>query len=441
MNQFSARRCEAFLVGTAILALVFFTDSRAQVNRPLSTRDAAHVHDTLAAIASQVQPGTHAEDEKKQKQPMSEDVFKNVQVLRGIPVSEFMATMGFIAYSLGETCEYCHANDDSWAGYADDNDAHKQTAREMLRMTFAMNKQYFGGRRELTCYSCHNGGDRPKAAPTTVGSAAIPSPENPDDAPVTQTPDPGMPTVGQVLDKYVDALGGSRQLASLTSFVAKGKAMGYGDETYDPGGNGYRGVFQTNTPVEIFAQAPNRRATIIHAISKDNTPSDISTVYDGQGGWTLESAPDAPVPLLQLIGDELENAKLDAELSFPGQIREDLSELLVGATIIDNRNVAIIQGNTAEGVPVRLYFDAKSGLLIRQVRYTDSALGRNATKIDYSDYREVAGVKMPFHWSVSYLGGRTSFDLSEVRPNVSIDERKFGEPVQVQAPVKTAATP
>ncbi len=107
--------------------------------------------------------GTAATGE--QKPLLAEEAFKNIQVLRGLPVSQFMETMGFFSASLGESCEFCHGGSDSgWDKYAEDNDI-KQTARKMVLMMNTINKSNFSGKREVTCYSCHRGGDRPLVTP------------------------------------------------------------------------------------------------------------------------------------------------------------------------------------------------------------------------------------------------------------------------------------
>ena len=102
----------------------------------------------------------------QEKPIMSEQAFKNVRVLKGIPVDQFMATMGFFSASLGETCTDCHSAESggSWEKYADDN-PRKETARRMIGMMNAINKTYFGGKREITCYSCHRGVERPDVTP------------------------------------------------------------------------------------------------------------------------------------------------------------------------------------------------------------------------------------------------------------------------------------
>src|SRR3989442_5054612 len=93
--------------------------------------------------------------------PLAEEVFKNVQVLKGIPVDQFMGTMGFFAASLGLNCTDCHVDESggNWAKYADDN-ALKQTTRRMIVMMSSINRTNFGGRQVVTCNTCHRGNRR-----------------------------------------------------------------------------------------------------------------------------------------------------------------------------------------------------------------------------------------------------------------------------------------
>jgi len=342
-----------------------------------------------------------------QKPLMAEEAFQNVKVLKGIPVSEFMATMGFFSASLGENCTFCHVDQSagSWARYADDN-AHKQTARRMIDMVTALNRSYFNGRRVVTCYSCHRGSESPRVTPDLAELYGPPLLAEPDQI----APDPGAPSAETILNKYIEAIGGIQRLSGLTSFVAKGSYQAYADTV--------------KRTVDIYAKAPAQRTTIAHTGNGDST-----TTYDGRGGWTATPQTDRPVPLLPLSGAELEGAKLDAELTFPARIRQSLSEWRVGFPgNINDRDVQVLQGMTAGRSPVKLYFDKENGLLVRQVRYTDSPVGRNPTQIDYSDYRDVAGVKMPFRWTVTWLDGRSTIELTEVQPNVPVDATRFARP-------------
>jgi hypothetical protein len=341
------------------------------------------------------------------KVPLAEEVFKNIQVLKGIPVDEFMSTMGIFSAALGMSCENCHAADDrDWANYAGDNTPAKRTARGMVMMMTAINKNYFAGRQVVTCYSCHRGGDHPKTTPNLDTIYGHPPEEEEDDI-VAQ--DPKAPTAEQILDKYLQARGGAQRLAGLTSYVAKGTSAGYGPES-EP------------RALEIYAKAPGQRATIIHTRSGDNV-----ITYDGRVAWHAE--PLRPVTVLPLTGGELDGAKLDAEMAFPAQIKQMLSKWRVGRTsIVNDRKVQVVQGTTANGAIATLYFDDESGLLVRVLRYANSPVGRIPTQIDYSDYRDVGGIKMPYKWTFGWLDGRENVELTSLQTNVPIDAAKFAKP-------------
>lgn len=346
--------------------------------------------------------------------PLSHEVFKNVVVLRGIPADEFLATMGFFSSSLNLNCTDCHveASLGDWARFADDV-PRKQTARRMILMTAAINKTYFQGRSVVTCYSCHRFSDRPKVIPNLAELYGSLAEEDPEEI-LQQTPD--APSPESILDKYIEALGGAQRLATVTSVVATGTQEGYiGDIS----------------PVEIYAKAPTQRATVVHT-----TKGDSVTTYDGRAGWIASPSTETPVPLYPLVGTFLDAARVEAELSFPGRIKEVLTEWRVGwPFMIDGRDVWVVQGRLAPGTPqVKLYFDKESGLLTRLVRHTASPVGLNPTQIDYADYRDVSGVKMPFRWVVSWTDGQSTIQLDDVRLNVPIADARFARPAQ-PAPV------
>lgn len=339
-----------------------------------------------------------------QKELIAEDVYKNIQVLKGIPENQFLATMGFFSASIGESCEFCHDDESSWAGYAKDNE-HKQTARKMILMMNAINKSYFGGARKLTCYSCHRGTDFPKVTPDLALQYSAPTTEEPDL--LTETAS-GEPSADQIIDKYIQALGGAQRLSAITSFVAKGSYQGYAE--------------LDKSPIEIMAKAPGQRVTIIHTSNGDWT-----TTYDGRNGWVAE--PGRPVPLLQLTGEFLKSVKVDADLAFPGRIRQSFSRWVVGfPTTINDREAEVVQGSDGGDFPVKLYFDKETGLLLRQVRYTNSPVGLNPIQVDYTDYREVGGVKMPFRWTTTWTDGKANTELADIQVNVPLDDAKFAKP-------------
>jgi photosynthetic reaction center cytochrome c subunit len=340
---------------------------------------------------------------------MAEEVFKNVQILKGIPVDEFMDTMGMFAASLSYNCVDCHTLQSvgSWDKFADDT-PKKQTTRKMMTMVNAINKDNFSGVRSVTCYTCHRGDLRPKIVPSLAAQYA-PYMEDPNEP--TLLPANTPPSVDQVFNKYIQAAGGAQRVAALTSFTGKGTFIGFETE-------------QTKVPVDVFAKAPNQRAMVVHTVLGDST-----RIFDGRAAWI--ASPDRPVGLLPLTGGNLEGARIDAAVSFPGQLRQAFSQWRVGATSIDDKEVQVLQGTNPRQPPVYFYFD-QAGLLIRIVRYVDTAVGRVPTQIEYSDYRDVAGVKLPFKSIVTWTDGQGTTELTEVRPNVTIEASRFARPAPIR---------
>jgi len=351
-----------------------------------------------------------------EKAPLSEEVFKNVQVMKGIPVDQFMATMGFFAASLGMSCEDCHMADDrNWAGFAADN-TRKRMARRMIQMVQKINQENFGGRQIVSCWSCHRGADAPRTVPDFTIQYGPLQPPDPN-AIVAQNPLSPMPDA--VFDKYIQAVGGAQRAAALTSFVATGSNVGYGPEAAD------------KRQTEIYASAmPARRTIVIHTSNGDNT-----TTYNGVNAWY--AAPLRPVDVLPLAGQELSGAKIDAMLQFPLQIKQIAPRWRVGSPItIDDADVDVVQGNTADGIIVTLYFDQKTGLLTRSVRYTDSPVGKIPVQVDYSDYRDVNGLKMPFKFTSTWLDGRDTFELAQIRTNATVEAARFTKPAPSKPPAR-----
>jgi hypothetical protein len=130
-----------------------------------------------------------------------------------------------------------------------------------------------------------------------------------------------------------------------------------------------------------------------------------------------------------VTGSELDGQRLEAQLAFPGQIKQVLTNLRSGpADSINDHDVQTVQGEGPRGLLVTLYFDKESGLLRRLIRYGKSPVGRISTQVDYDDYRAVDGIKFPFSFIFSWLDGKDGFQLTEVKTNVPIDPSVFGRP-------------
>jgi ubiquinol-cytochrome c reductase cytochrome b subunit len=338
---------------------------------------------------------------------MVEDVFKNVQALKNITVDEFMGTMGLMSASLGLCCSDCHPG----AGtekvkWEDDSNPKKVTARQMVLMVQAINKDNFSGRQVVTCWTCHRLRDLPLETPS-LDQFYSEAPSELDDV-VSKAN--GVPTPTQVIDKYLQAIGGAQKATGITSIVATGKVVAFG--SFGGGGN-----------FELFAQAPDKRAIYSHIPDGDS----IRT-FDGRTGWF--AIPLAVLRKYPLTGGELDGARLDAQLSFPAQIATSLTALRVGPkTEVQGKDVYLLQGNGARGSFASLYFEQDSGLLVRTIRYTRSKIGKVPTQVDYDDYRDVGGIKFPHRWTFTWLDGRDNFEFDDVKFNVPIDAAKFGEPL------------
>ena len=344
------------------------------------------------------------------RSPLSEEVFKNIQVLKGMPVDQFMGTMSFFSSSTGMNCTDCHTSESggNWALYATDTPL-KQRARVMVVMMNTINRTNFGGRQVVTCFTCHRGNTRPSVMPSLDGLYGEPPPDEPGD-PFEQAP--RRPAPEQVLDKYIAALGGAQRVAALTSFTARGTYIGFDDAD--------------KVPVEIFAKAPAQRTTIVHGLLGNTT-----TTFDGREGWIAAPPTDRPVPLIMITGQDLEGVEVETSMLFPSQIEQLLAKWRTGTPMFfGEREIVAVQGDTPGGGVVTLCFDAQSGLLARLVRYADSPVGRLVTRVDYDDYRDIAGVKLPFRWTVRWESGRSTFELTELQPNVQIPATRFARPAQ-----------
>jgi photosynthetic reaction center cytochrome c subunit len=339
---------------------------------------------------------------------MSEQAFKNVQVLKGIPVDEFMGTMGLFTAALSFCCKDCHVGAGTSNPKWEDDPPRKIMARRMIQMVQKINREDFNGRQMVTCWTCHRGGQSPAVTPpidTIYGAPAF----VPNDILPAVTSDAGTPSADQILDKYIQALGGAPALGRLTSYTAKGTSHLFGEVNEDP--------------TEISAQAPDRLATLVH-----QREGDLARTYDGREAWVM--LPLTVVGQYPLNASALEGAKLDAQLAFPGGLKQFFSSWRASyPTTINGTSVYVVQG-TGNGLVATFYFDRKTGLLTRMVRYAASAVGRVPTQIDLSDYRPVAGVQMPFKWTYGWVSGQEEYALSEVQPNVQVDAVKFGRPVQ-----------
>ncbi len=339
------------------------------------------------------------------------EVFKNVTTspLKGLTVDDFMGSMGVMAAALGFDCADCHtgAGTDKVVWEADTN--RKKMARRMTEMVAVINKTNFGGAPLVSCWTCHHGKDVPA---TTIALDNLYGPPNEEKDDIIAKDDT-QPAATAILDKYIEALGGAQKLAGLKSFIATGTQGGY---VQVKGGGQF----------EIFAKAPDQRT--VRVTYKDAPDRGNQTrSFNGKDGWV--TTPRALLGEYEVTGTELDGLHFDAELAFPGQIKQVLTDLRVGyPDTIDGHDVEVVQGRGPRNLLVTLYFDKQSGLLVREIRYGRTPIGRVPSQVDYSDYRAVDGIKFPFQYKFSWLDGRDNYQLTDVKINVPIEATRFGKP-------------
>jgi len=333
----------------------------------------------------------------------AEQVFKNIQVLKGTPANQVVLSMQFISNSLGVECEFCHVR----GAFEKDDKKAKQTARQMIQMQLAINKDNFKERPEVTCFTCHRGSHDPVGVPIIAeGEPKRPEPEKADVAA------PALPTADEILNKYLQAVGGAEAIQKINSRVEKG-TINFGGQQF---------------PVEVLAKAPNKRISLVHTPGGDNI-----TAFDGHMGWIGNPGPRPP---REMSAPENEAIGFDATFYLPTELKKMFAQFRVrpAADKIGAHDVYQLIGANPGKPPMRLFFDKESGLLVRSVRYADTPLGRNPTQVDYADYRSQDGVKVPFQWTIARPLGRFTIQIAELQQNVPVDDKKFEKPAAPPAP-------
>ncbi|HEY6182875.1 MAG TPA: c-type cytochrome [Terriglobales bacterium] len=329
------------------------------------------------------------------------EAYKNIQVLKDAPAEQLLSAMQFISTSLGVGCDHCHVR----GAFEKDDKKPKETARKMMQMTAAINQNNFDGHRDVTCYSCHHGTSHPVSIPIIPDEDVVPPPPTGADAAAVELPSPY-----KLIDKYLQALGSANDLHKLASRTEKGKMIVL------PG---------REASVESFYTNADKGSSTIHL-----PDGDVVTGYNQQIGWQI--FPGRPVH--EMSSSEVDAAKLDSIFYFPLHVKDLFTDLkTTGTDKVGGHAIYVVTGRREHQPPVHLYLDQESGLLIRLVRYDESPVGRNPIQTDFSDYREVNGVKIPFQRITARPMRRTTIKIEQVEQNTKIDESKFEKPVAATA--------
>ncbi len=216
-----------------------------------------------------------------------------------------------------------------------------------------------------------------------------------------------LPSVDQILNKYVRALGGKAAIKKQTSRVSKG--------TFEIAAFGATGS------AEIYEKAPNKTASVVNVAGFGV----VQEGFDGKAGWAVDPQNGAR----DKTGAELASAKLDAEFLKPVKIKQLYPKIVVkGKDKVGDKVVYVLEATPVESSVETWYFDTQTGLILRQDMERESAQGKQSVQSFLDDYRDVDGVKIPFKLRQVTSAFTIDIKIEEVKHNVPIDDAKFNKP-------------
>jgi len=341
---------------------------------------------------------------------MAEEAYKNIQVLKGVPAEQVVPAMRVMAGSLGVGCVFCHVQ----GQFEKDDKDTKKTARLMITMMMDINKNNFKGQQQVTCFTCHNHSNNPASTLTFAEPTAMVTPAAPAAAPAEGAAAPQGPSVDQILASYVQALGGEQAIRKVTSrTITSVRDV--------PAGGG--GGAPRQAQVEEYYKAPNVMASIVHAPNGATT----ATGFDGTTGW----AQDAKGGVKDLTGTDGTRAARASDLYEALDLKQEYGMLNArGTAKVGDHDAYVLVGAPQGDQRERLFFDTKSGLLLRKITVMPTPAGNSPTQIDYDDYRDTgSGVKVPFLIRVSTPPDNSvTTRVQKVQDNAAIDGSKLTKP-------------
>ena len=336
----------------------------------------------------------------------AEQFYKNIKVLNGMDANLMQPTMQLMEIALGVHCVYCH--DDNNQRRDLDTKPVKEVARRMMQMVNDVNRTQFAGRNVVTCFTCHRG----KTRPDTL------LPYNDEEGRVTHAVPGATPTVDQLIDRYVAALGGADNLAKVSSRVLKGTLANYGhlDQVHQ------ERAYTTRTPIEIYFKGADRRQVVTK-----NIAGDALVTSSGTAGWNKANPTANAVPMRT---DQIELARLESIVTAPAQIKQLLTNLRVeGEEKVGANSTWVLSGRATMLPVVKLYFDKESGILLSALYQQQSNYCCHVFRVDYTDYWPVNGVRMPSRWTIN--GPRESvlvYEITDVQVNAPVEDSRFIQP-------------
>jgi photosynthetic reaction center cytochrome c subunit len=333
-----------------------------------------------------------------------EQVRKNIQVLKGLPDSQLFLLMNFVGDSLGVSCDYCHVKgeknpqtgDDTFVWEKDDK-KEKLAAREMMRMVLDLNQNRFKREGAVTCHTCHRGSTRPeRMVPLPPRDLIKESLQTP------QTQKKVLPTAQEVVAKYLSAVGAKQNAAIVMRGIVESRAIS--------------GI------LEVTFKQPNK------ALIKQTTASrEVSTrVTNGVTAW-IQTAKG----VTEITGENFRRSIAAIGVYNPIKIPDSLNNATVTRIArVDDRDAYVLRMENSSTESIQFFFDVESGLLLRRVTVTNTMLGPLNVQWDFSDYRDVNGLKLPFVIRTSNVApyDTTIRRFTEIKIDPALDDRIFDAP-------------
>jgi len=350
------------------------------------------VKDLSATInTKQLLPG--GDDDKP-----AEEVYKNIQVLKGMPAGELRNVMQFMRASLNVSCAFCHVHnetDHTW-NWESDSIEEKNVTRKMIEMVKSINTAHFEGNNAVTCYTCHNGNEHPMRTP--------PLPQHMAEEENRQPVNP--PDIAVLFSNYEKAVNNGNP-AELKTKYSKGTVTGMDGKPY---------------PVEIYQQAPDKYLSIT------TTPEGKTYKgFDGTTGWMKNNS-----GVKEITGFQLQQLKQFADFYGDMNLSSRYTDTrFIGTDTANGSECYVIRCIIDDKTSARLYFDMNSGLLSRKNVFTKSFMGNIPERTDYLAYQG-SGLQYPTVLNFYYIDpwSETSRTLSEVKYNVPLDGIVFSKPAE-----------
>ena len=336
-----------------------------------------------------------------------EQVRKNIQVLKGLPDSQIFLLMNFVSDSLGVHCDYCHVKgeknpqtgEDTWVWDKDDK-KQKLVAREMMRMVLDLNQNRFKREAVVTCYTCHRGSTRPERMvplpPRDLVQEALQT---------LQTQKKVLPGAEELVSKYLSVVGAKHDGAS-TPIMMRGTVES----------RNVSGI------LEVTFKQPNKclikQTSAAHEVTTRGT--------NGATAWIQTAKGITPI-----TGENFRRSIAAIAVYDPIKVPDALINVTVtGTAKVNDRDTYVLTMENSPKESTQFFFDVETGLLLRRITATNTMLGPLNVQWDFSDYRDVNGIKLPFVIRTSDVASydTTIRRFTEIKVDPTVDDRIFDTP-------------